>query len=146
MDRQRRGRSAARAVALPAGAGLDLGATAKALCADRAVARAARAAGPSRFRRYGYAGAASAVQTFPPAESARGRRGGRRHRFRPVAGRRRERPTQSSGRTGTGLGLAIVRAFVECHGGGLTVVSERPGDSLLRTQLPLHPPAAEPRS
>ncbi|MFF4212427.1 ATP-binding protein [Streptomyces sp. NPDC001796] len=53
---------------------------------------------------------------------------------------------QSSGRTGTGLGLAIVRAIVECHGGGLTVVSERPGGSLLRTELPLHPPAAEPRS
>ncbi|MFG2561120.1 sensor histidine kinase [Streptomyces sp. NPDC048496] len=50
---------------------------------------------------------------------------------------------QSSGRPGTGLGLAIVRAIVEGHGGGLTVVSERPSGSLLRMVLPLHPPAAE---
>ncbi|WP_234537466.1 sensor histidine kinase [Streptomyces shenzhenensis] len=54
-------------------------------------------------------------------------------------------PPQSSGRPGTGLGLAIVRAVVEGHGGGLTVVSERPGGSLLRMVLPLHPPTAGPR-
>ncbi|MEV6740830.1 HAMP domain-containing sensor histidine kinase [Streptomyces sp. NPDC051104] len=53
---------------------------------------------------------------------------------------------QSSRRSGTGLGLAIVRAIVEGHGGGLTVVSERPSGSLLRMVLPRHPPAAEPRS
>jgi signal transduction histidine kinase len=52
---------------------------------------------------------------------------------------------QSSGRPGTGLGLAIVRAVVGGHGGSLTVVSERPGGSLLRMALPSHPPAAEPR-
>lgn len=53
--------------------------------------------------------------------------------------------SQSSGRPGTGLGLAIVRAVVECHGGSLTLVSERPTGSLLRMELPPHPPAAGPR-
>lgn len=52
---------------------------------------------------------------------------------------------QSSGRSGTGLGLAIVRAVVGCHGGSLSVVPERESGSLLRMELPLRPPAAEPR-
>ncbi|MHB9857910.1 sensor histidine kinase [Streptomyces sp. YIM S03343] len=52
----------------------------------------------------------------------------------------------SSGRPGTGLGLAIVRAIVDGHGGALTVASESPDGSLLRMELPLRQPAAEPRS
>ncbi|MET7382846.1 HAMP domain-containing sensor histidine kinase [Streptomyces sp. NPDC005526] len=52
---------------------------------------------------------------------------------------------QSSGRPGTGLGLAIVRAVVERHGGVLAVVSEGPGGSLLRMDLPRRPPGAGSR-